>query len=88
MKAWPGGMIADGATGNMPSGCSDGCEIRPTCQSCRKMRPPAAWTASVTSRQPSTCSRLWMPGVQAYPWPCIETCVASEMISAAEARWA
>ena len=40
VMAWPAGAIADGATGSAPSGCSDGCEIRPTCQSCRNMRPP------------------------------------------------
>jgi hypothetical protein len=50
-----------------------------------KIRPPARCTASVTKRQPSTCSRLWMPGVQAYPCPCIDTWVASLTISAAEA---
>jgi len=56
-------ILADGATGNAPPGCSAGCEIRPTCHSCRKIRPPARCTASVTSRQPATCSALWMPGV-------------------------
>ena len=63
VQAWPAGAIADGATGSAPSGCSDGCEIRPTCQSCRKIRPPAACTASVTRFQPAICSALWMPGV-------------------------
>lgn len=46
-------------------GCSEVCETLPTCQSWAKMRPPAACTASVTWRQPATCSALWMPGVQA-----------------------
>jgi hypothetical protein len=31
---------ADGATGSAPSWKS-GCDMRPTCHSCRKMRPPA-----------------------------------------------
>ncbi len=35
----------------------------PTCQSCRKMRPPAACTALVTLLQPRTWSSDQMPGV-------------------------
>ena len=39
VKAVPSGLSADGATGSCPSGCRSGCEIRPVCQSCRKIRP-------------------------------------------------
>ena len=49
-------LIAEGATGSWPLGCRSGCDIRPTCQSCRMIRPPASCTASVTSRQPSICA--------------------------------
>jgi len=56
--------MALGATGNSPFGCKEGCEILPTCQSCKKMRPPLWCTASVTRFQPSTCSGEWMPGVR------------------------
>lgn len=62
--------------------------MRPTCQICRKMRPPAACTASVTPRHPATCSSEWTPGVSGYPWPLGCAWVASAMISPAEARWA
>ncbi len=65
MNASPAGRIAEGATGSIWSGCSAGCEMRPTCQSCMNIRPPASCTASDTRRQPSICSRLWIPGVQA-----------------------
>jgi hypothetical protein len=34
----------------------DGCEMRPTCQSRRKIDPPLACTASVTFFQPATCA--------------------------------
>lgn len=40
--------IADGANGALPSGCSDECEKRPVCQIWLTIRPPLAWTASVT----------------------------------------
>ena len=33
--------IAEGATGLPPSGCSELCEMRPTCQSCTTILPPA-----------------------------------------------
>jgi quercetin dioxygenase-like cupin family protein len=39
MKVSTAGLLAAGATGSMPSGCSAGCGKRRTCQSCRKMRP-------------------------------------------------
>ena len=52
---WPVGAIALGATGSSPFRYI-GSDIRPTCQSWSKMRPPALWTARVTSFQPSTCS--------------------------------
>ena len=39
----PGGAIALGATGSAPARRL-GSEIRPTCQSCRNIRPPAART--------------------------------------------
>jgi hypothetical protein len=45
-----------GATGLPPFGCSEVCEMRPTCQSCATILPPAACTASVTLRQPANCS--------------------------------
>ena len=41
----------------------EGSDTRPTCHSCKRMRPPASCTARVTSFQPSTCSRDQMPGV-------------------------
>ena len=54
-RSRPRRAIADGATGSAPCGGAR-CEMRPTCQSWRKIRPPAACTASVTRRQPATCS--------------------------------
>ena len=48
--------IADGATGLPPPGCSESCEMRPTCQSCTTILPPASCTASVTCFQPASCS--------------------------------
>ena len=56
--------MAEGATGSAPPGWNDGCEMRPTCQSCSTMGPPAIWTAPVTHFQPSICSALWIPGVE------------------------
>ena len=58
---WPPAAIALGATGRSPFR-NTGSEIRPTCQSCSTMRPPAACTACVTCFQPSTCSSDQMPG--------------------------
>ena len=55
-KVLPLARIADGATGAPPFGCSEVCEMRPTCQSWMKMRPPRSCTRSVTLRQPATCS--------------------------------
>ena len=40
-----------------------GWEMRPTCQSCRRIWPPAWCTALVTSFHPATCSCDQMPGV-------------------------
>jgi hypothetical protein len=51
MNASPLALMAEGATGSMPSGCSDGWEMRPTCQSCRKIKPPALCTASSCRRR-------------------------------------
>ena len=53
--ASPAGAIADGATGSAPSGCNDGCEMRPTCQSCRKSarRPRARPRSRASSRRPA-----------------------------------
>jgi hypothetical protein len=45
-------------TGAWPPGSSEVCEMRPTCQSWITIRPPRACTASVTRRQPATCSSL------------------------------
>ncbi len=59
----PLAAIAEGATGSAPPWKS-GCEMRPTCQSCRKIFPPAACTASVTLRQPATCASESIPGVR------------------------
>ena len=64
VKISPSIATAEGATGCPPSGCTDGCDARPTCQSWRKMRPPAWCTASVTRRQPATCASLWMPSAR------------------------
>ena len=52
------GEACRSATGRAPPGWNEECETRPTCQSCRKMMAPRAWTASTTLRQPSTCSSL------------------------------
>ena len=53
-KVLEAAVRAEGATGAPPLGCSEVWETRPTCQSWMKMRPPLAWTASVTFFQPST----------------------------------
>ena len=52
----PLARIALGATGLPPFGCSESCEMRPTCQIWMKMRPPFSCTRSVILRQPATCS--------------------------------
>ncbi len=79
---------AEAETGRPVSGCSEEWLMRPTCQSCRKISPPLAWTASVTSFQPSTCSSEWMPGAAGYPLPWREICVASEISNPpGVARW-
>jgi hypothetical protein len=39
------------------------------CQSWQTMRPPAAWTASVTGFQPSTWASVQMPGALGQPSP-------------------
>ena len=61
------GQCADPALGAMfgVSGCRASWETRPQCQSWHTMRPPAACTALVTSRQPTTCASVKMPGVSA-----------------------
>ena len=63
VNIWFVGATADGATGWRWWGVLSGWEIRPTCMSWTKTRPPAAWTASVVSRQPCTCSGVCRPGV-------------------------
>jgi len=54
---------------------------------CMTIRPPSAWTASATLRQPATCSALWMPGVRQYPLPTSLGWAPSVTISPALARW-
>ncbi|KAG1241947.1 hypothetical protein G6F65_023261 [Rhizopus arrhizus] len=49
-------------TGWPPPGCSEACDMRPTCQSWAKIVPCAACTAWVTCFQPATCSADQMPG--------------------------
>ena len=63
---WESRRIADGATGNSPPRTSE-CPTRPVCHSCAKIRPPSAWTASVTARHPATCSCEKIPGVNGLP---------------------
>jgi len=54
--------MAEGAMGKAWSGIKDEWETRPACMSWTKMWPPAAWTASVTFRQPAACSSVCRPG--------------------------
>ncbi len=61
----PGAAIADGPSRRAPAGRLCGWPIRPVCMSWTKMRPPAAWTASVTWRQPATWASLNTPGMRA-----------------------
>jgi hypothetical protein len=56
--------MAEGATGRAWSGSSDEWDTRLACISWTKMWPPAAWTESVTSRQPVAYSSLCRPGGQ------------------------
>src|ERR1700753_3054219 len=56
------------------------CEERPVCQSCAKIRPPLACTASTILLQPSTCSSEYKPGAPNHPRPVMEMVVASEII--------
>lgn len=58
----PLGCTAEGATGVRWCGVLSGWEIRPACISWTTMRPPSAWTASVTLRQPAMCASVWIPG--------------------------
>ena len=51
----PVAAMALGATGSWPLRNS-GSEMRPTCQICAKMWPPALWTAAVMGFQASVCS--------------------------------
>ena len=44
-------------------GCSDTCEMRPTCHSWITMRPPSACTAFVTLFQPAIWAGEKIPGV-------------------------
>ena len=60
----PLGRIALGATGSLPSR-NRGSEMRPTCQSCAKIRPPAPCTAFVTNFQASICCGDQIPGTLA-----------------------
>ena len=62
VKVWAAAVRAVDDTGALPPS-SDTCEMRPTCHSCSAILPPAACTASVTRRQPATCSGVWMPQV-------------------------
>jgi hypothetical protein len=55
VKASPSTGRAEGATGSAPSWKS-GCDTRPTCQSWATILLRARCTASVTARQPLTCS--------------------------------
>ncbi|CFW04180.1 Uncharacterised protein [Bordetella pertussis] len=63
MRAWA--RIAEGATGAPCPGCRVVCEMRPTCHNCTTIVPPAACTASVTRRQPASCSGAYSPGTSA-----------------------
>ncbi len=57
----PGAATAEGPT--IRGVCEMSvCETRPPCMSCMTMVPPRSCTASVTRRQPATCSSVSMPG--------------------------
>ena len=56
VKIVSGSGTGEGATGISP--LLSGWPIRPPCCSWRNIRPPAACTASVTSRHPATCASL------------------------------
>lgn len=58
MNTWALAWIGEGAIGASPPACSERCDMRPTCQSCAAISPPAACTASVTWRQPASCASL------------------------------
>ncbi len=60
-----GSGTAEGPTTRAPGGRLSAWEARPVCMSCTKMCPPAAWTASVTARQPATWASENMPGIRA-----------------------
>ena len=62
VMASPSGRMALGATGSLPLSML-GWEIRPQYHNWQNMRPPAPCTASVSLRQPATCSGEWIPGV-------------------------
>jgi hypothetical protein len=51
------GLIADGPRGSAPPRWS-GCELAPACHSCSTLRPPSAWTTSVTRLHAATCREL------------------------------
>ena len=82
----PTAATADGASGALPCGVFEGCDIRPTCMSCTTNVEPASCTASATRPQASACSSVWMPGVVRYPCPSSDGCVPSVMSMASEAR--
>ena len=63
------GTQALGTTGSPPPGCKSGCETRPTCQSCRKMRPPLACTPDVVSFQPDLLPATRCRGSECSPYP-------------------
>ena len=81
-----GSAIGEGATGVSP--LVSGWPTRPPCWIWRNICPPAARTASVTRRQPSTWAGLWIAVMFGYVWPTAFGVEASAMISPAEARCA
>lgn len=61
---------------------------RPAWVSWTNIRPPLAWTASVTCFQATACSSLQMPGAVWYARPDGETAFASAISRPpSEARW-
>src|ERR1700743_2050830 len=71
--------FAEAETGAWPPVVSTR-EERPVCQSCAKIRPPLACTASTTLRHPSICCSEYSPGAPNHPRAAKEIVVASEMI--------
>ena len=58
LNSWVRARSAEGATVGAPAGLLWWLATRPTCISCRTMRPPAACTAWVTLRQAAICAAL------------------------------